>query len=299
MNLQEALSLPLGRSISLSETAAAQLVPRGTLMRQAAELHRAVTTQASLLLQEPLPLRRISSAAPHLTEHEHPTWPLLALGTPPIYTPQQTRDHLARVLGLRARVTGEGWADVLALSLVAGVQPLLLGRWGILLPWACLYQQSEIRPEIAALAAELRQQPEVNAVADPLEPRWLARRVVWTVLALLHGGLPLPSEAEVVALAQAPLTLRERTQVAALPAPAQAQALLRGYLPALPEAQVDALLRQFAGEHLSDDPAYLTGIEIIRQPGQVALWRRSRSEVQLIVTQSPRSALPVAWVWSL
>ncbi len=296
MKLVQAVRLSIGRSVAIAPEAAQQLCEEGTLSQQNARLHQQVFVAAADLLSEPRVRLPQSAGRLLLTEFEHPAWSLLALSTPPVYSEAQTLQYLQQQVGLRLPLTASTWGEWLCRSLLATLQPLLLRYWGVLLLWACDEQRQldERRPEVAWLYQQLLLNPELLE-----DPQALAEQTLWAILSLLHGTQPFEGTPRLLALTDALLTLSERTLVAPLPPASELEALLRWYLPSLTAQHSDQVARQLSGEAPADEQSRQSGAVIIQRPGEVALWRRKRNEVQLTVTASPHLSLPSGWKWKI
>ncbi|RJF71016.1 hypothetical protein D3875_04885 [Deinococcus cavernae] len=327
--LPAALALPLGRGTLLDAGAEAQLCPAaGSLATQLARLHDDVGEHLHRLTgtRPDLPRRK-----PHpwtvLTEREHPAWPLMALGHPPVIAADST-PHLVRHLAtahlamdaarchhwaadthardgyepLRRSLPAEQqgtWAGVSATVLTVQAQHAMLHGWGVLSAYVGLHHEWRQHAARQILSAVTTQPDLLN------DPSTLAATTLWATLSLLHGDLPRPPGVQVGNAARALRSLPEHTVTAPLPNPSRLCRHLQALLPGLTDQEFGSLADHLYGQ-VSTSPEttlrHTSGQLLTRAPGHTAYWLRRAGQVQVITVVSAQDAggLDVrAWHWNL
>lgn len=327
--LATVLERPIGRGTIVDQATAAQLLPKdGPLTRQLTQFFQATAGELRKIFAQPP--EKYTSNFPDwalLTEHEHPTWPLLALSRPPalpsdltaqmvrqlashpvLLSPERCRT-LAQTTSAQPELAAfEGqaltWGQVLALLVTARAYQAALPLWGVLSAHIGLH--TSYRREAAAdLWQELCLTPPTVGLDAPM----LAQAAAWAALRPLHGGLKFSEAGQhLFALLHELQTLPTRTTSSPLPSRAGVAEAFAAQFPALqspafPE-EAETLAQSFWQQlHHPQDNIFgetpQTGLLLLREPGRVVYWLRRAGSVQLVAAQVGQAVSVQSWVWTI
>lgn len=296
-SLADALPLPVGSSVVIPADTEAQLLgAHGTL----ANRFRALCAQTDAMIREltaqPKDLfPQDWSRWTLLTEHEHPTWPMLALARPPALNPTQTAHCVAHLLQARMpthpaqllRTTHEplpdSWGALLARQLKKQASRAILPSWGILAAYVGLTQSRSLLPDL------------LNTPQLLHDPSALARHCLWNALTPLHGGLDAPY------LLEETLSLLRLWSREPLPAPKD-ELLPYPRLAASLEAHGIWEAREMAAlllHELREYPDNQTGRALRNEPACSLYWLRRGHKVVLVVVTMELSPRIESVVWHM